>query len=160
MRKIIIWSVLGTLCISSIRCLKSSTLTPCTNRTVSQDELGILTYLAANNITNYVKHSSGLYYKIDSVGGGATANSSSKVYVKYTGKFTDNTVFDTVTDPSKTGFVLGTLIQGWQIGIPLIQKGGKIELFIPSALAYGCQQVGPVPPNSILVFTVELVDVI
>jgi len=69
----------------------------------------------------------------------------------------DGTTFDQQTDASKTGWPLGSLIAGWQIGLPLIQKGGKIKLIVPSSLAYGCG--GNLPANSILYFDVHLVDV-
>jgi len=141
-------------------CLKSSSTSACVSKPVADDELAILSYLAANNITGYVKLSSGLYYKIDSMGSGISPNPSSKVYVTYSGKFTNNTVFDSVSDASKTGWTLGTLIDGWQIGLPLISKGGKIHLYIPSALGYGCAATGPIPANSVLVFDIVLVDVL
>ncbi len=161
MRKLSVLVVLAAvLCLPNLGCLKSTTPTACTNRPVDQDEATILAYLAANSVTGYIKHSSGLYYKIDTIGSGVTANASSKVYVKYTGKFTNNTVFDSETDASKTGFVLGTLIQAWQIGIPLIHKGGIIHLYVPSALGYGCNATGPIPANTVLVFDVELVDIL
>ena len=60
--------------------------------------------------------------------------------------------------PTQTGWTLGSLIPGWQIGLPLIQKGGEIKLIVPSSLAYGCGS-GPLPPNSVLYFDIHLVDV-
>jgi FKBP-type peptidyl-prolyl cis-trans isomerase FkpA len=160
MRKLPVLVVLAIImCLPILGCLKSSTPTTCTNRPVDQDEATILAYLAANSVTGYVKHASGMYYKIDSLGSGPTANASSKVYVQYSGKFTNNTVFDSESDATKTGFVLGTLIQAWQIGIPLIHKGGIIHLYVPSALAYGCQPTGPIPANAVLVFDIVLVDI-
>jgi FKBP-type peptidyl-prolyl cis-trans isomerase FkpA len=52
------------------------------------------------------------------------------------------------------------MIQGFQTGLKLIQKGGRIKLIVPSALAYGCKGYGSVPGNSILYFEVELIDVL
>ncbi len=153
---VLICAVIGLICTG---CFKSNNTAICSPKDVSADEPTILAYLVANNITGYVKHSSGLYYKIDSLGSGVSPNSSSKVYVTYTGKFTDNTIFDSVSDASKTGWTLGTLIKGWQIGLPLILKGGHIHLFIPSALGYGCTATGPIPANSVLVFDIVLVDI-
>ena len=57
-----------------------------------------------------------------------------------------------------TTFALGGLILGWQKGIPLIQKGGSINLYIPPSLGYGANATGSIPANSILVFTIQLVD--
>ena len=70
----------------------------------------------------------------------------------------DGTVFDShPTTPISS--LLSDMIQGFQIGLPLIQKGGTIKLIIPSSLAYGCNGIGAVPGNSILYFDVELTDV-
>jgi FKBP-type peptidyl-prolyl cis-trans isomerase FkpA len=159
MKKLVMMMAFAAMLITGFSCLKKNDTT-CSDRSVAQDEPAILSYLAANSITGYVKHSSGLYYKVLSSGTGATPGLSSKVYVKYTGKFTNNNVFETVTDASKTGWVLGSLIQGWQVGIPLVSKGGSIQLFIPSAMAYGCNAPGTIPANSILIFQIDLVDVL
>jgi FKBP-type peptidyl-prolyl cis-trans isomerase FkpA len=166
MRKtVLLIGIAALIILSGTACLKNSSSSICANKSVTDDEPAILAYLSANNITGYVKHSSGLYYKIDNPGSGVTPNASSKVYVTYTGRFTDNTVFDSLGDASKSGWVLGTLVPGWQIGLPLVSKGGRIELFIPSALGYGCKPVKDnygntvIPGNAILVFNVELTDV-
>jgi FKBP-type peptidyl-prolyl cis-trans isomerase FkpA len=147
-------------CLSNISCLKKTSTATCVLRTVTDDEPQILAYLNTNSISGYVKDASGLYYKIETQGSGPAPTTSSKIYVKYSGTFTDKTLFDAVTDASTTGWVLGTLLKGWQIGLPLIQKGGKIMLFVPSALGYGCAPTGKIPANSILIFEVELVDVL
>ena len=113
---------------------------------------------AGNNGINYTRHSSGLLYEIVSQGSGATPSANSKVFVTYTGKLLDGRVFGQESDSSKTGWILGTLIPGWQIGLPLIQKGGEIKLIVPSSLAYGCDD-SQLPANSILYFDVHLADV-
>jgi FKBP-type peptidyl-prolyl cis-trans isomerase FkpA/FKBP-type peptidyl-prolyl cis-trans isomerase FklB len=51
------------------------------------------------------------------------------------------------------------LIKGWQIGIPLMKKGGKATFYVPSELGYGGNDMGAIPPNSILIFDIELIDV-
>ena len=141
---------------SQTGCLKSSSSQSCTPATVASEEPDIIAYAHANNI-NATRHSSGLYYEIISPGSGATPSGTSKVFVTYTGKLLDGRVFDSQTDASKTGWVLNSLIAGWQIGLPLIQKGGEIKLIVPSSLGYGCGNA--LPPNSILYFDVTLVDV-
>jgi FKBP-type peptidyl-prolyl cis-trans isomerase FkpA len=103
-------------------------------------------------------HPSGMLYQIVSSGNGATASLSSLVSVRYTGKLMNGTVFDSrTTTPAE--FTLGQVITGWQLGVPLIQKGGKIRLIIPSSLAYGCTATGPIPADAVLYFEIELVDV-
>jgi FKBP-type peptidyl-prolyl cis-trans isomerase FkpA len=143
--------------LGNLSCLKGE-VNSCTPKTVQSEQAVMLAYASANGI-NATVHSSGLYYEITNPGSGPTPSGTSKVYVKYTGKLTDGTVFDSQTNASLTGWVLNGLITGWQIGLPLIQKGGTIKLIIPSSLAYGCQTVGSIPANSVLYFEIELVDV-
>jgi FKBP-type peptidyl-prolyl cis-trans isomerase FkpA len=121
----------------------------------SAEETQMTAYASANGITA-VKHSSGMYYQILDPGTGVTPNSKSTVTTTYTGKLLNGTTFDAGT----ATFPLAGVIEGWQIGIPLIAKGGKIKLIIPSTYAYGCNGYGPtIPPNSVLFFDITLVDV-
>lgn len=138
-------------------CLKDSNNnnTTCTNKTVQSEQPAIVAYAAANGI-NATAHSSGLYYQIAFPGSGISPTATSKVFVTYTGKLTNGTIFDTQTNIS---FLLKDVISGWQIGIPLIQKGGFIKLIIPSALGYGCRGTGPIPGDAIIYFDIQLLDV-
>ncbi len=136
-------------------CVKSAS--DCINKTVSSEQSAILAYASSHSIAVTQAGTSGMYYKIVSAGSGATPSSTSKVSVTYSGKLTNDTVFDTATTPIQLN--MSDVIQGWKIGLPLIQKGGEIILIIPSALAYGCQGYGAVPGDSILVFDIILVDV-
>ncbi|RZK59989.1 MAG: peptidylprolyl isomerase [Pedobacter sp.] len=115
----------------------------------------IVDFIAKNSIVA-VKHSSGLYYQILAPGSGNTNfTSSTTVTVNYEGKLLNGTGFD----KGNNSFPLGNLIQGWQIGIPLIQKGGRIRLIIPSALAYGNTSPGAgIPKNAVLDFTIDLIN--
>ena len=120
------------------------------------EEPQIIAYAARDSI-HAVKHSSGIYYEIIDLGSGLTPTVNSWLKVTYTGKLLNETKFDEKTDP--VDFNLSRVIEGWQIGIPLIKKGGRIKLIIPSAYAYGCNGSGPIPPNSALFFDVNLIDV-
>lgn len=126
----------------------------CKATTAAEDDTKMQAYMTANNVTAQ-QHSSGLYYQIIEQGAGATPSANSTVQVNYTGKFTNNTTFDSGT----ASFKLNGVIEGWQIGIPLIQKGGKIKLIIPPYLAYGPCDYYTIPGSSVLVFDVELLDV-
>jgi FKBP-type peptidyl-prolyl cis-trans isomerase FkpA len=115
-------------------------------------------YATANGITATV-HSSGLFYEIIAPGSGGTASANSKIFITYTGKLLDGTVFDQQNTTNVNGWALSGLIEGWRIGVPLIQKGGRIKLIVPSALGYGCEPYNTLPGNAILFFDITLVDV-
>ena len=144
--------------ILQISCNKNSPSAPCTPKTVASEEPTIVGYASSSGI-NATRDSSGVYYKIDSLGSGPAPDINSKVFITYTGKLLNGTVFDRQAIAAQTGYQLGSLIRGLQIGLPLIKKGGGIKLIIPSSLAFGCNGYGGVPPNAIVQYDVQLVDV-
>jgi FKBP-type peptidyl-prolyl cis-trans isomerase FkpA len=97
------------------------------------------------------------------LGNGNEANAGCTVSVHYTGTLTDGTKFDSSLDRGQPfGFQLGVgqVIKGWDQGITGMKVGGKRRLEIPAALAYGAGGFPPViPPNSDLIFEVELLGV-
>jgi peptidylprolyl isomerase len=104
---------------------------------------------------------SGLEYIESQAGDGNKPVTGQIVSVHYTGYLEDGTVFDSsVGRGSPIKFILGRgqVIQGWDEGIALMSKGAKGRLLIPSELGYGEFGAGPIPPNSPLVFDVELID--
>lgn len=143
------------LLFNSTSCIKDDT--GCQNKTIQSEQAAILAYATANGIAG-ISHSSGLYYQVINPGSGATPTLNSKIFVTYTGKLLNGTQFDAGSTPAG-GWVLAGLIQGWQIGLPLIKKGGVLKLIIPSSLAYGCQGQGSITGNSILFFDIQLTDV-
>ena len=106
-----------------------------------------------------VKEHEGLFYQVIKSGTG-TENIGlvDTVEVNYTGRLLDGTVFDS-SDGTPIKFVLESVIEGWQKGVPLIRQGGQIRLIIPSTMGYTNRPVGPIPANSTLDFTVDLVKV-
>lgn len=153
MRKVILSSIVA-LALFSTGCLKDN---ECSAKTVESEDAAMQSFASANSITA-TKHSTGMYYQIVNPGSGPTPTLTSTLSVKYTGKLTNGTVFDQQT-ASPVSLTLNQVIPGWKVGLPLIQKGGIIKLIIPSAMGYGCATVGPIPPNSILYFEIELIDV-
>lgn len=118
-------------------------------------------YITANSIMA-TQHTSGLFYEISNPGTGATATVCSNVTVKYAGYIASNGANNgTKFDENVAGitFPLGSLIVGWQKGIPLIKPGGIITIYLPPSLAYGSSTVGSIPPNSYLKFDIQLVSV-
>ncbi|MBW4890235.1 FKBP-type peptidyl-prolyl cis-trans isomerase [Mucilaginibacter sp. HMF5004] len=126
------------------------------SRQAAVDDSLIQVYIKANHI-NATKHSSGLYYQIIKEGTGANAASNSSVDVTYEGKLTTGLVFDHSVTP--ISFALKDVVEGWQIGIPLVKAGGKIMLIIPSHLGYGPGGSGPIPENAVLVFDIDVLKV-
>ena len=126
----------------------------------SSETTNIESYLMAAGITGTQKTSSGVYYKITQTGTGtAIADLCSAVSVKYEGRLTNGVIFDQTTGTDVRTFTIGQVIVGWQKGLPQISSGGKITLYIPPSLGYGNTQAGIIPPNSILIFDIELVAV-
>lgn len=131
-------------------------------------------YLSDNKITG-TPTASGLYYIESKKGNGKKPKAGQLVKVKYTGRLLDGTVFDTSDEAAAKAAGLfderrpyepiefpvgqGQVIPGWDEGIMLMSIGSKGQLILPSAIAYGAQGGGPIPPFSPLVFDVELVDV-
>ena len=118
------------------------------------------TYLSQKGINNAQKSTFGFYYKVEAPGSGATPTLCSNISIKYLGKLVNDSIFDqSLTTP--VTFNLARLISGWQYGIPLIKPGGSIILYLPPSLAYG-DNPDPrsgIPPNSVLIFEVQLISV-
>lgn len=101
----------------------------------------------------------GLEYIEVEVGTGPRAKAGDLVSVHYTGTLEDGTEFDSSAGGDPIQFVLGQggVIPGWDEGIALMNVGGKAQLIIPPALGYGAGGFDPIPPDSTLLFDVELV---
>lgn len=114
-------------------------------------------YLTTNNITAQVDPS-GLRYVIHEQGSGPTPEPASGIVAAYEGVFLDGEVFDTNDEFT---FRLSNMIDGWIIGLPYIQEGGDISLYIPSGLAYGTRGTasGSIPPNTVIAFSVQIEDI-
>jgi FKBP-type peptidyl-prolyl cis-trans isomerase len=116
----------------------------------------------ANN-SKTLKTSSGLEYTINEKGNGKKPNNGDKVVVHYTGKLTNNTVFDSsVKRGTPFSFKLGAdqVIKGWDEAVLLLQVGDKATIKFGPELGYGDRALGPIPANSTLIFDLELLDVI
>lgn len=119
------------------------------------------TFLAANKTKQGVTTlPSGLQYKILTAGTGPKPTAKDTVVCNYRGAFLDGTEFDS---SSKHGgpstFTVTGIIKGWTEALQLMPTGSKWQLFIPSDLAYGEQGRQGIPPNSTLLFEVELVSI-
>lgn len=103
---------------------------------------------------------SGLQYEVLRAGTGTKPSADQTVEVHYHGTLVDGTVFDSSVQRGQTiSFPVTGVIPGWVEALQLMQVGAKWKLFIPSALGYGDQGQGPIPPASVLIFEVELVGI-
>ncbi|TGM05567.1 FKBP-type peptidyl-prolyl cis-trans isomerase [Leptospira jelokensis] len=96
------------------------------------------------------------------VGKGDEAFSGSYVTVHYVGRLTNGTKFDSSRDrnrPFEFNLGAGEVVKGWDKGVKGMRVGGKRKLIIPPELGYGSKQVGNIPPNSTLIFEVELLKI-
>jgi FKBP-type peptidyl-prolyl cis-trans isomerase len=106
---------------------------------------------------------SGLQYEVLTKGpdGGKSPKSSSQVRVHYTGTKRDGKVFDSSVQRGEPAeFPLDGVIKGWTEGLQLMKEGDKFRFTIPSELAYGERGPGPIGPNAVLIFDVELIKVL
>jgi FKBP-type peptidyl-prolyl cis-trans isomerase FklB len=104
---------------------------------------------------------SGLQYEVLVQGSGAKPSADDQVRTHYHGTLIDGTVFDSSYERGQPAeFPVGGVIPGWVEALQLMNAGSKWRLHVPSELAYGAQAIGSIPPHSVLVFDVELLDVL
>ena len=131
------------------------------NAAFEEQKVEMEALLAAEGVA-YETTESGLSYVILQEGDGNRPETGDMVKVHYTGTLTDGSTFDSSVDrgePIEFPLGVGRVIKGWDEGIALLSKGAKAKFFIPSKLGYGSSgSGGRIPPNSILIFEVELVD--
>lgn len=122
------------------------------------EQQAVKSYLDSNSVYTAIKDPAGFYYEVFEDGDGNHPNLCSQIEISYTGKLTSNVVFE----QNSTAFTLGSSIEGFRKGVPIIKKGGHIKLYIPPALAYGSKEIKDengkvvIPANSILIFDVRL----
>lgn len=131
----------------------------------SVDDEVIKKYLADSSFAEKATRTeSGLYYVPTKSGDGKKPATGDKITVHYHGTLLDGTVFDGSQLPGKDGSPfefnvgVGMVIPGWDEGLKNMSKGEKGILLIPSGLAYGPDGSGPIPPNSVLRFDLEMLD--
>lgn len=97
------------------------------------------------------------------VGTGPSPTKGQMAIVHYTGTLTDGTKFDSSLDrgtPFSFPLGMGRVIKGWDEGVATMKVGGKRKLTVPPEMGYGARGFpGVIPPNSTLIFEVELLDI-
>lgn len=97
----------------------------------------------------------GFYYKIDTMGTYSKPQPCANININYIGKLTNGKIFD---QAKNVEFNLNNLITGWKIGVPLVGKSGRIILYLPPSFAYGGSEINGIPPNSILIFSIDVIN--
>jgi FKBP-type peptidyl-prolyl cis-trans isomerase len=113
------------------------------------------------DLTQSTKLPTGLYYRDITPGTGTVLAAGQTVGMRYVGTFANGDVFDSNPAPKQVfSFRLGggQVIKGWDLGLVGMKVGGRRQLIIPPELAYGPNDYGPIPGNSVLVFTVDAVS--
>lgn len=105
--------------------------------------------------SGFVQTESGLCYQVIHQGYMRKPNSDSNIVVKYTGTLIDGTKFDSSDEYSTN---LSGMIDGWIEGITKMNVGGRYIFYIPASLAYDADGSGDIPPYSVLIFDVTLID--
>ncbi len=127
------------------------------------DDKIVTDYLTAKGIAINRVDTSGVCYVVDTVGtGNDLFTSATQVTLGYTAALlTTGKIFEQ-TDSFHPTFVLGSVIRGWQLGIPKDKKGGTITLYVPSRYAYGpyAQPELGLPANAILIFNIKIYNII
>jgi len=125
--------------------------------------LAVLVFMVIGCENKEIIMDNGLIIEDIIIGVGTTAEKYSIVTVHYTGKLQDGTVFDSSQkiggEPLRFTLGVGQVIDGWDQGVIGMKVGGQRKLIIPPELGYGSQDKGVIPPNSALIFEVELLEV-
>lgn len=118
-------------------------------------------FLEANaKADGVVVTASGLQYRVLKTGTGAKPKVKDTIKVHYEGSFLDGTVFDSSYNRGEPAtFQLDQVIPGWTEALQLFPVGSTVELFVPSKLGYGEAGAGPISPNALLKFKIELLSI-
>lgn len=142
----------------AILCLLSVSLFVCPVVAKPQSQPGLDYWNQINK--QEIETDSGLKYKIRTLGKGRNPTAKNSVTVHYRGMLLNGVVFDSSYDEDEPiKFNLKRVIKGWTEGIPLMPEGSIFIFLIPPELAYGEKGTHGIPPNSSLIFEVELYDI-
>jgi FKBP-type peptidyl-prolyl cis-trans isomerase FkpA len=132
-----------------------------TKKYQKQEDEEIQSYLTENSTLDFVKQASGLYYLEVVAGTGISPVRTDSVYINYTGKYLDGTIFDTNSTTGKPfGSIVGKSIVGFDEGLTKMKVGGKSTFLIPSKLGYGSMGTYGISGYTPLLFDVELLKVV
>jgi FKBP-type peptidyl-prolyl cis-trans isomerase FkpA len=160
MNRVLIVLLLFSACLGS--CTKSNTIAAQVKAQGVIDDKIVTDYLTSKGLPINHVDTSGVCYVIDTLGtGNDLITSSTQVTVGYSGRLLSTGKIFVQTDNFHPSFVLGSVMRGWQLGIPKDKKGGTITLFVPSRYAYGpyAQPDLGLPANAILIFDIKIYNI-
>ena len=152
--------MLFSACLSA--CNKSNDVVAQVQAQATIDAKVIDNYLSAHGLTAKQVDTTGVRYIIDTLGSGNDPfTNSTQVTIGDTGRLITTGAIFSSTDQFHPTYTLGNVIRGWQLGIPQIQKGGTVTLFLPSRYAYGPypQTDLGLPANAVLIFKIKLYNI-
>lgn len=139
-------------------------LAGCGNKKAAENLVAADAFMARNaKEPGVVTLPEGLQYKVVRSGpnGGMHPTRADEVKVHYEGKLIDGTVFDSSYERgAPASFPLDGLVPAWIIALQRMKAGDEWMLYVPPALGYGAQDKGPIPGNSVMIFRIELIDVL
>ena len=113
------------------------------------------------HVNGTVTLASGLQYRVLKPGTGRRPTLSDRVKVKYLGRYIDGTVFDeSDSDGEPRQFALDEVIKGWQQALTMMEEGAVWDIAVPPGLGYGIQGKGSIPGSVVLLFQLELVEIV
>lgn len=114
-----------------------------------------------SKLPNMMKSKSGLLYRIVNQGTGRNIQESDQVLIHYTGKIADGQIFDsTIARGQPSQLLVKDLVPGWREALTLMKAGSKMEVVIPSNLAFGEAGAGAIGPNSVLHIEMEVLKIL
>lgn len=116
----------------------------------------------AENLTKQgiVELANGMQYKILKEGQGSVPTRDDKVVVNFSGMLVDGTVFSNTYDKTPVEFIVKNSLKGWQEAITRMPVGSEWIIYLPPALAYGVNGSNKVPPNSVVVYQIQLLEIL
>ena len=119
----------------------------------------IKNYISENNL-EMERLENGLYYKIKNEGKGEEyIKFTDKITFIYKGYFLNDELFQEVSEDDPLKFKVSQLIAGWQDALSMVKNKGEIKVIMPPQLGYGKKNTGTIPPNSILVYDLKVLEV-
>ena len=136
--------------------MASSSCSTYSDEEISAFEEEIQAFLAEQKLV-FKRTDSGLFYRFDAPGAGRNILYTDSVIVTFTGKLLNGQLFESEQTP--LAFAVKDVIEGWQEGLCMSKQGAEIELIVPPQLGYGDHELDKIPANSILRYSIKVLEI-